>query len=49
MLVTRPGVNHVLHLLVTLTTCGLWAFVWLGIALFGGGRWRCSKCGLAAR
>lgn len=25
--------NHVLHLLVTLVSCGLWAPVWLGLAL----------------
>lgn len=28
-----PPVNHVLHLLLTLVTCGLWAIVWFVLAL----------------
>lgn len=32
----RP--NHVLHLLLTVLTLGLWAFVWLGLVAFGGER-----------
>ena len=30
----RP--NHLLHLIVTLCTLGLWGLVWLGIAVLGG-------------
>lgn len=30
----RP--NHILHLILTLVTLGLWGFVWLAIAIFGG-------------
>lgn len=30
----RPRINHVLHLLLTIFTFGLWAPVWLGLALF---------------
>ena len=30
----RP--NHVLHLVLTLVTFGLWGFVWLAAAVFGG-------------
>ncbi len=29
-------VNHVLHLILTLVTCGLWAIVWVIMALAGG-------------
>jgi hypothetical protein len=25
--------NHVLHLILTLVTCGAWGFVWMGVAL----------------
>lgn len=31
----RP-VNHILHLLIALFTCGLWAIVWLILAATGG-------------
>lgn len=30
----RP--NHVLHLILTLVTLGLWVFVWIGVTIFGG-------------
>ena len=30
----RP--NHMLHLILTLVTLGLWAFVWIGVVAFGG-------------
>ena len=29
-------VNHVLHLLLTLVTFGVWAIAWLALAMFGG-------------
>lgn len=29
----RPPVNHVLHLILTLLTCGLWAPVWITMAI----------------
>jgi len=29
VLVKGRGVNHVLHLIITLLTCGLWAVVWV--------------------
>lgn len=40
----RPGTNHLLHLVLTLLTAGIWVFVWIGVAIQFGG-WRCSKCG----
>lgn len=42
--VTRPKANHVLHLILTLITVGLWAIVWIGVAVKIGG-WRCDTCG----
>lgn len=31
------GVNHALHLVLTLFTCGLWLPIWIIAAIFGGG------------
>lgn len=36
VMVTGQPVNHVLHLLLTILTCGLWALVWLILAGNGG-------------
>jgi len=47
VMVRRPGTNHVLHLILTVLTCGLWLIVWLGSAIQFGG-WRCTKCGGSA-
>jgi hypothetical protein len=42
--VFRKGTSHVLHLLLTLLTAGLWLIVWIGVAVKFGG-WRCQECG----
>jgi hypothetical protein len=34
----RP--NHLLHLVLTFVTLGLWAFVWVAVALIGGEKHR---------
>ena len=44
VVVFRKGTNHILHLLLTLCTFGLWLFVWFGSAVKFGG-WRCVQCG----
>lgn len=31
----RRGPNHLLHLVLTVITCGLWAPVWIAVAIFG--------------
>ena len=36
VLTTGTPVNHVLHLLLTVVTCGLWGVVWLFAAIAGG-------------
>jgi hypothetical protein len=40
----RKGTNHVLHLLLSIVTLGLWLIVWIGVAVKFGG-WSCSQCG----
>jgi hypothetical protein len=38
ILVSGKPLNHVLHLILTLVTCGLWAIVWIVLAFVGGER-----------
>jgi len=47
VMVRRRSANHVLHLLLTLCTMGLWLLVWIGVGIRFGG-WRCSRCGAPA-
>jgi len=42
--VFRPGTSHLLHLLLSIITAGIWLIVWLLAAIKIGG-WRCSTCG----
>jgi len=44
VLIRRKGTNHLLHLILTLLTGGLWAIVWVICAIKVNG-WRCSQCG----
>jgi hypothetical protein len=48
VLAERPGTNHILHLLLSLITGGLWIIVWVGIAVKFGG-WKCPICGSACK
>jgi hypothetical protein len=41
----KQGINHILHLILTIITFGIWAIMWLGIALFTSDTPQCSKCG----
>lgn len=43
-LMLRDGANHLLHLVLTVLTGGLWLIVWIGCSVQFGG-WRCSQCG----
>lgn len=36
VLVTGQKVNHTLHFLITIFSCGLWAVVWIILGLTGG-------------
>jgi len=40
----RTTTNHVLQLLITVCTCGLWAIPWILMSIRFSG-WRCSLCG----
>ncbi len=40
VLVFGQEINHTLHMLITLFTCGLWGLVWLVLSLTGGERRR---------
>jgi DNA-directed RNA polymerase subunit RPC12/RpoP len=38
--------NHLLHLILTIITVGLWAVIWFFIAWSGEfHKWRCQNCG----
>ena len=42
---TKKVPNHVLHLLLTLFTGGLWTFIWLPVTLFAmNSKFSCIKC-----
>ena len=38
VMVKGHRVNHLLHLILTIVTGGLWLFVWVPVAMFGGER-----------
>lgn len=40
----RKGTNHVLHLLLSIITFGIWIIIWILVSIKIGG-WRCSVCG----
>lgn len=44
----RPAANHLLHLVLTVLTLGLWLVVWLWCAMNPGPQ-RCSVCGSTSR
>ena len=37
--------NHVLHVLLSVFTLGIWLPIWLLIGLFGSGKPQCTVCG----
>lgn len=48
-LMVKPRINHVLHLILTLVTLGVWGIVWIGLGLMSAlKRYRCSQCGTPA-
>ena len=40
----RRSPNHLLHLILSILTAGLWIIVWIGVTIQFGG-WRCKQCG----
>jgi len=45
VMAVKPTPNHVLHLLLSLISFGLWIPVWILITIVGVGAFRCTKCG----
>lgn len=44
----KPGINHLLHLILSVLTLGLWLFVWLILAMINAGKpERCVTCGMS--
>lgn len=48
MKIERPGTNHVLHIILSLLTLGLWIPIWSICSIKIGG-WRCVQCGSKCR
>ena len=44
VLAIRQSPNHILHLLLSIVTCGWWLIVWFLVSIKMGG-WQCSRCG----
>jgi hypothetical protein len=48
-MMTKPKINHVLHLILTLVTFGLWGLVWLTLGIISANKgFRCAQCGTKA-
>jgi hypothetical protein len=46
----KPRINHVLHLILSIVTLGLWLFVWAFLGFVNSSRQpRCSTCGRELR
>jgi len=49
VLAEKKGVNHILHLILSAITVGVWIVVWLLLIIFKGmgmgSQWRCPDCG----
>lgn len=41
----RPSTSHVLHLILSLITVGLWVPVWILVAISNSTQGQCSDCG----
>lgn len=41
----KPSTSHVLHLLLSLITLGIWLPIWLLVALSNSSQGQCTKCG----
>jgi len=44
VMVRRKGTNHILHLILSVLTAGIWIIVWILASIKFGG-WRCTQCG----
>jgi len=46
--IRRKKTNHLLHLILTLLTGGVWIIVWILCSIRVDG-WRCARCGETAK
>lgn len=46
VMTVRNTPSHLLHLILSIVTAGLWLFVWFFIIINGSGPARCTRCGL---
>lgn len=44
-MVTGTKPNHVLHLVLSILTAGIWLIVWLLVSIGKMGGYRCTQCG----
>ncbi len=47
VMLQRPGSNHILHLIFSIITLGIWIPIWILISIQIGG-WLCKDCGSPA-
>jgi hypothetical protein len=47
VMIRRKGTNHILHLLLSVVTMGIWIIIWILASVKIGG-WRCTQCGSKA-
>ncbi len=40
-----PSTSHVLHLLLTIVTAGVWLVIWLLVGVSNSSQGACSECG----
>jgi hypothetical protein len=46
VLAVKNTPNHILHVVLTIVTLGLWSVVWIVVTVLALGRpYRCQKCG----
>lgn len=48
VLAERQTPNHILHLLLSIVTAGLWLIVW-ALMILSVGRFKCPHCGTVTR
>lgn len=46
--IQRPGTNHLMHLVLSVLTGGLWLAIWV-LAVMLPSQWRCDSCGSVAQ
>ena len=44
----QPATSHVLHLILSILTCGLWLGIWIAAGLAHASQKTCATCGKVA-